>query len=92
MSRLTVGNLPTVNQDEYPALGDWWVQVWDGDRVVARAYGDTPEAAHDMAKTISACDAMRTERDAAQAEIERLRAALARSEALYHHKPTGSKA
>lgn len=32
-------------------------------------------------------EVLRRERDAAQVEIERLRAALARAEALYHHKP-----
>jgi hypothetical protein len=48
-----VGNLPTLNQDEYPALGDWWVQLWDGTgddaKVLARVYGDSPQQAHERA-------------------------------------------
>lgn len=42
---LRVGNLPTMNQDEYPSLGRWWVQLWAGDEVFARVYGDTPRQA-----------------------------------------------
>lgn len=37
---LKVGNLVTLNQDQYPALGDWFVQVWDGDEVAMRVYGN----------------------------------------------------
>jgi hypothetical protein len=36
----TVGNLVTVNQDDYPALGGLFMQLWDGDDVVARVYGN----------------------------------------------------
>lgn len=36
-----VGNLITLNQDMYPALGTLFVQIWEGDDVVARVYGDT---------------------------------------------------
>ena len=52
--KLHVGNLPTVNQDDYPALGVWWVQLWDGDDVFARVYGSTPEEAHNRAKMLAA--------------------------------------
>ncbi|MDE4918596.1 hypothetical protein ACUXAV_000695 [Cupriavidus metallidurans] len=53
---LTVGQLPTLNQDSYPSLGEWWVQLWDGRgddaKVIARAYGDTPQHAMELAKAI----------------------------------------
>lgn len=49
---IKVGNLPTVNQDDYPGLGDWWVQLRvgsDNDEVLARVYGDTPQQAYERA-------------------------------------------
>lgn len=49
---VTVGNLPTMNQDEYPGLGDWWVQLRTGegnDEVFARVYGDSPDKARERA-------------------------------------------
>ena len=54
MPKLRVGNLPTINQDEYPALGAWWVQLWDGDDVFARVYGSSPEEAHNRAEMLAA--------------------------------------
>jgi hypothetical protein len=54
MPKLHVGNLPSINQDAYPALGAWWVQLWDGDHVFARVYGSTPEEAHSRAVTLAA--------------------------------------
>ncbi len=51
--KLHVGNLPTLNQDDYPALGAWWVQLWDGDSVFARVYGASPEEAHIRAAMIA---------------------------------------
>lgn len=54
MPNLHVGNLPTANQDAYPALGAWWVQLWDGDDVIARVYGATPEEAHGRAVMLAA--------------------------------------
>ncbi|TFL14172.1 hypothetical protein CSC67_08445 [Pusillimonas caeni] len=54
---IRVGNLPTMNQDEYPGLGDWWVQLRigsDGDEVLARVYGDTPEQARSRAVALAA--------------------------------------
>lgn len=54
MPNLHVGNLPTANQDAYPALGAWWVQLWDGDDVIARVYGATPEEAHSRAVMLAA--------------------------------------
>lgn len=47
-----VGNLPTMNQDEYPGLGDWWVQLRTGEgngEVFARVYGDSPDKARERA-------------------------------------------
>lgn len=52
--KLHVGNLPTVNQDAYPALGAWWVQLWDGDSVAARVYGASPEEARSRAAMLAA--------------------------------------
>jgi hypothetical protein len=52
--KLHVGNLPTVNQDAYPALGAWWVQLWDGDSVFARVYGASQEEASSRAAMLAA--------------------------------------
>lgn len=38
-----VGNLVTLTGGEYPGLGQWFVQLWDGDEVAARVYGDSRE-------------------------------------------------
>lgn len=49
---IKVGNLPTANQDDYPDLGDWWVQLRigpDNDEVLARVYGNTPQQAYERA-------------------------------------------
>lgn len=49
---IKVGNLPTANQDDYPDLGDWWVQLRigpDNDEVLARVYGSTPQQAYERA-------------------------------------------
>ncbi len=54
---IRVGNLPTMNQDEYPGLPDWWVQLrigTDGDEVLARIYGSTPHEAMMRARAIAA--------------------------------------
>jgi len=54
---VVVGCLPTMNQDPYPALGDWWVQLWDGPSdaamVIARVYGASPAEANEKAETIA---------------------------------------
>ncbi|WP_447988252.1 hypothetical protein [Achromobacter spanius] len=50
---LRVGNLPTMNQDEYPSLGRWWVQLWAGDEVFARVYGETPQQAKTRAVALA---------------------------------------
>jgi hypothetical protein len=39
-----VGNLVSLNGGDYPGLGQWFVQLWDGDEVAARVYGDDREA------------------------------------------------
>jgi hypothetical protein len=60
-SALKVGNLPTYNRDDYPGLGMWWVQLWavESDdkqpgKVVARAYGATPQEARQIAERLAA--------------------------------------
>lgn len=55
-AKYKVGNMPTLNQDCYPGLGMWWVQIWDlqADTVLCRAYGESPEMAHKNATDISA--------------------------------------
>lgn len=53
---IRIGNLPTINQDEYPGLGDWWVQLRignEGDEVLARVYGDTPAQARNRAVALA---------------------------------------
>jgi len=54
--KVQVGNLPTLNQDEYPGLGDWFVQLWNADNldlVVARVYGNNPFEEMDKANLIA---------------------------------------
>jgi len=46
-----------MNQDEYPGLSEWWVQLRigeDGEEVLARVYGNTPEQAHSRATALTA--------------------------------------
>lgn len=47
-----VGNLVTMNQDEYPGLGGWFTQIWCGDDVVARIYGEDHEQIRERIDTI----------------------------------------
>lgn len=57
LGHIRVGRLPTMNQDEYPGLGAWWVQLRVGsefDEVLARVYGETPEQAHIRAVALAA--------------------------------------
>lgn len=42
-SSFKVGNLVTYTQDDYPALGDLYVQLWEGKEVAARVYGNSSE-------------------------------------------------
>ncbi|MDQ9129733.1 hypothetical protein RDT67_25275 [Serratia fonticola] len=67
---IRVGNLPTMNQDEYPGLPDWWVQLrigTDGDEVLARIYGSTPHEAMMRARAIAAPPAPAVSADVAAA-------------------------
>lgn len=53
---ISAGRLPTLNQDEYPGLGDWWVQLRIGegsDEVLARVYGATPQGANARAEALA---------------------------------------
>ena len=49
-----LGNLITINLDGYPALGRFFVQIWEGDFVVARVYGDSEEEVLSRANTLLA--------------------------------------
>ena len=58
---IRVGRLPTMNQDDYPGLGDWWVQLRIGedfDEVLARVYGATPQEANNRAEALACRAAM----------------------------------
>lgn len=52
---LHVGNLPTLNDDDYPELPEWWVQLWpnDGSAVFARIYGGSPQDAREKAAAVA---------------------------------------
>ncbi|HFO3257358.1 TPA: hypothetical protein ACHG3R_005075 [Klebsiella pneumoniae] len=53
IGEIRVGRLPTMNQDDYPGLGDWWVQLRigeDSDEVLARVYGAAPQEANNGLK------------------------------------------
>jgi len=61
IAEIRVGRLPTMNQDDYPGLGDWWVQLRigeDSDEVLARVYGATPQEANGRAETLACRAAM----------------------------------
>ena len=61
IGEIRVGRLPTMNQDEYPGLGDWWVQLRIGenaDEVLARVYGATPREANNRAVALVSRAAM----------------------------------
>lgn len=55
IGKICVGSLTTMNQDDYPGLGDWWVQLRIGedcDEVLARVYGATPQEARSRAEAL----------------------------------------
>lgn len=58
-----VGNLVTVNQDPYPALGNLFVQLWDGDDLVARVYADDEQTLHKRVATLNAIKAEQPEQE-----------------------------
>lgn len=61
IGQIRVGRLPTMNQDDYPGLGDWWVQLRIGDdseEILARVYGDTPQEANSRAEALACRAAM----------------------------------
>ncbi|HBZ7601528.1 TPA: DUF551 domain-containing protein [Klebsiella pneumoniae] len=61
IGEIRVGRLPTMNQDDYPGLGDWWVQLRigeDSDEVLARVYGATPQEANNRAESLACRAAM----------------------------------
>ncbi|HBQ7343512.1 TPA: hypothetical protein L8Q27_004149 [Klebsiella pneumoniae] len=61
IGEIRVGRLPAINQDDYPGLGDWWVQLRigeDSDEVLARVYGATPQEANNRAEALACRAAM----------------------------------
>lgn len=61
IGEIRVGRLPTMNQDDYPGLGDWWVQLRigeDSDEVLARVYGATPHEVNNRAEELACRAAM----------------------------------
>ncbi|HHH3395335.1 TPA: DUF551 domain-containing protein [Klebsiella aerogenes] len=61
IGEIRVGRRPTMNQDECPGLGDWWVQLRigeDSDEVLARVYGATPQEANNRAEALACRAAM----------------------------------
>ncbi|HBY0821351.1 TPA: hypothetical protein MIP25_25165 [Klebsiella pneumoniae] len=61
IGEIRVSRLPTMNQDDYPGLGDWWVQLRigeDSDEVLARVYGATPQEANNRAEALACRAAM----------------------------------
>ncbi|HBZ4095710.1 hypothetical protein Q7629_09525 [Klebsiella quasipneumoniae] len=61
IGEIRVGRLPTMNQDDYPGLGDWWVQLLigeDSDEVLARVYGAAPQEANNRAEALACRAAM----------------------------------
>ncbi|HHG0623082.1 TPA: hypothetical protein ACPUGO_002297 [Klebsiella pneumoniae] len=61
IGEIRVGRLPTMKQDDYPGLGDWWVQLRigeDSDEVLARVYGATPQEANNRAEALACRAAM----------------------------------
>lgn len=57
LGEIRIGRLPTMNQEEYPGLGDWWVQLRIGasrDDILARVYGATPDEAVARARALTA--------------------------------------
>ncbi|EOL8937012.1 DUF551 domain-containing protein [Cronobacter dublinensis] len=70
--QIRVGRLPTINQDDYPGLGSWWVQLRigeDSEEILARVYGDTPQEAYSRAEALAYRSATLTVPAAACAEI-----------------------
>ncbi|UHQ21924.1 hypothetical protein LVB77_14745 [Lysobacter sp. 5GHs7-4] len=56
LAPVSVGRLPTMNQSEYPGLGDWWVQLRigpDRDVILARVFGDSPDQAKERAIAVA---------------------------------------
>lgn len=61
IGEVRVGRLPTMNQDEYHGLGDWWVHLRignDAEEVLARVYGSTPQEANCRAEALASLAAM----------------------------------
>lgn len=56
----TVGGLLTVNQSTYPGLvtQPYFIQIWDGDVVICRVYGDGTHIHQTTAQKI--CNAINT--------------------------------
>ena len=78
-----VGNLLTLNSEEYPGLGFWWLQIRSGEdagNIVARVYGDDKFEIFPNAQFIAAA---RTALPAALALIREMKSALHNAEDHY---------
>ncbi|MFY2608275.1 hypothetical protein [Achromobacter ruhlandii] len=83
LAEARAGRLPTMNQEEYPGLGAWWVQIRIGpdfDKVLARVYGESPEETMERAKAVAA--ALRRPAPAAGDALDAARYRWLRDESL----------
>lgn len=53
----TVGNLLTLSERDYPGMGTAFAQVWQGDTLIARVYGDSHEEVRQRAERVAATQA-----------------------------------
>lgn len=50
----TVGNLLTLSDYDYPGMGQFFAQVWQGDVLIARVYGDNADEVRSRAARLAA--------------------------------------
>lgn len=50
----TVGNLLTVSDCDYPGMGGLFAQIWQGDDLIARVYGNSAEEVRERSARIAA--------------------------------------
>lgn len=62
-----LGSLLTCTQDDYPGLGAWFGQIWEGNDVVARVYGNDHKQVRERASKLLSAPTARQDASAAQA-------------------------